>query len=341
MSKRSATLWKMDKQSYILITGGAGFIGSVLAGYLNQQGYSNMVVADRFNHPYKSLNLEGKSVTQKIESRDLFSNLEKDFVIPDFIFHLGARINTLKSAYSEQENQNMIFAQRLWNYAVQNQVPFIYASSAATYGNEDEYSDDEALLGNLHPVGGYGLSKHEFDLWVTAQEKKPPLWAGLKFFNVYGPNEYHKGGRASLVLRCFNEANTDGVVRLFGSNKPNIPDGGHLRDFIYVIDVAKVCGWFLEQWASGNRNHLSGVYNVGTAIPRTYNDLAFAVFKSLGKEPRIRYEPIPEAIRDDYKDTICSKMDKLRNAGYHEKMYTLEEGVGDYIENFLKTQRYY
>ena len=331
----------MNNQPCILITGGAGFIGSVLAGYLGKQGYTDIVVVDHFNNPLKLLNLEGKPVTQKIESENLFETLRTGSVQPDFIFHLGARIDTLKSEYSEQENQNVTFSQRLWAIASEKKVPFIYASSAATYGNDDDVADDEEKLHSLHPVGGYGKAKHDFDLWAVNQAVKPPLWAGLKFFNVYGPNEYHKGGRASMVYRCFKEAQNGGVVRLFGSNKPTIPDGGHLRDFIYVVDVAKVCTWFLNQWESGNAGRLSGIYNVGTAQPRTYNDLAYTVFNRLGMPPSIQYEPIPEAMRRDYKDVICAGIGKLRNAGYYEPMYSLEEGIKDYVDHFLMKEAFY
>ena len=331
----------MNQPKSILITGGAGFIGSVLAGYLCRKGYTNLIIVDRFNNPAKLKNLEGKSITQIIESSDLFECLVNGSIQPDFIFHLGARIDTLKSDYSEHENQNVSFGQRLWHFASQHEVPFIYASSAATYGNEDENSDDESLLEILQPFGGYGKSKHEFDLWAIGQETRPPLWAGLKFFNVYGPNEYHKEGRYSMVYRCYREALEEGIVHLFGSNKPSISDGDHLRDFIYVIDVAKVCAWFLAQWESGETSRLSGIYNVGTAIPRTYNDLAYSVFKSLGLPYRISYVPIPEGIRDGYKDVIRGRIDKLRNAGYAEPMYTLEKGVEEYIQQFLKTDSIY
>ncbi len=326
----------MNDPKSILITGGAGFIGSVLAGYLCREGYTNLIIVDRFNNPAKLRNLEGKSVSQKIESTELFQCLQDGSIKPDFIFHLGARIDTLKADYSEFENQNVSFAQRLWQYATQSQVPFVYASSAATYGNEDENVDNENLLNTLHPLGGYGKAKHEFDRWVVGQNSKPPLWAGLKFFNVYGPNEYHKEGRYSMVYRCYHEALNGGSVRLFGSNKPTIPDGGHLRDFIYVLDVAKVCAWFLRQWKENKAAHLSGIYNVGTAIPRSYNDLAYSVFKSLGSEVKITYEEIPEGIRDGYKDVISGSIDKLRNAGYKEPMYTLEEGVEEYIQQYLR-----
>lgn len=331
----------MNDPKSILITGGAGFIGSVLAGFLCKEGYENLVIVDRFNNPAKLKNLEGKSVAQKIESTDLFKCLENGSVRPDFIFHLGARIDTLKADYSEHKNQNVNFAQELWRYAVIHEVPFIYASSAATYGNEDENSDDELLLKSLHPHGGYGQSKHDFDLWAVAQETKPPLWAGLKFFNVYGPNEYHKEGRYSMVYRCYREALNDGSVRLFGSNKPSIPDGGHLRDFIYVVDVAKVCRWFLSQWESGKHGQLSGIYNVGTGIPRSYNDLAYSVFRSLDLPPKIIYEPIPEGIRQGYKDVINGSINKLRKAGYSFSMYTLEEGVEEYIQQYLKKGKIY
>ncbi len=331
----------MNNPKSILITGGAGFIGSVLAGYLCNRGYTDLIIVDRFNNPAKLRNLEGKSIAQKIESTDLFQCLENGTIKPDFIFHLGARIDTLKADYSEFENQNVSFAQRLWQYATLNEVPFIYASSAATYGNEDENSDDEKLLNTLHPMGGYGMAKHEFDLWAVSQASKPPLWVGLKFFNVYGPNEYHKEGRYSMVYRCFREALNEGTVRLFGSHKTSITDGGHMRDFIYVLDVVKVCEWFLSRWKAGKLSHLSGIYNVGTATPRTYNDLAYSVFKSLGLKAKITYEEIPSTIREGYKDVICGSIDKLRNAGYADPMFTLEEGIGEYIEHYLKEKRFY
>jgi ADP-L-glycero-D-manno-heptose 6-epimerase len=256
----------------------------------------------------------------------------------DFVFHLGARTDTTEFDYTILEKLNVDYSKKIWNYCVEKNIPLVYASSAATYGGgELGYKDDHELPYKLNPLNPYGKSKNEFDKWALrqAQDKQPSFWTGLKFFNVYGPNEYHKGRMASVIFHAFNQIKSSGKVKLFKSHRPEYKDGEQLRDFVYVKDVVDICYWLM------NEKPASGLYNLGTGKARTFNDLVTAIFKSLGKEPVIEYIDTPPDIRDKYQYFTEADMDKIRNAGFREDFYSLEEGVDTYVKNFLIDQTYY
>ncbi|HMK25047.1 MAG TPA: ADP-glyceromanno-heptose 6-epimerase [Chitinophagaceae bacterium] len=352
----------MKKEKTILLTGAAGFIGSYLLGYLNGKGYENIIIVDDFSREDKKNNYETKKIIDKIEREILFDWLKNNDPTIDFVFHLGARTDTTEFDYSIHEKLNVEYSKNIWNYCTDKNIPLVYASSAATYGaGELGYKDDHNIVEKLHPLNPYGISKNEFDKWalrqtncrpelVEGQESgfdklsltTPPFWAGLKFFNVYGPNEYHKGRMASMIFHGFNQVQSTGKIKLFKSHKPEYKDGEQLRDFIYVEDVANVCYWMMismdnRQWAMGN----NGIYNLGTGKARTFNDLANATFTAMGKEAVIEYIDMPEDIRDKYQYFTEADMNKLRKAGFTKEFYTLENGVSDYVMNFLIGKKYY
>jgi ADP-L-glycero-D-manno-heptose 6-epimerase len=344
----------MDRSSNIVVTGAAGFIGSCLVGFLNNAGYQDLIVVDDFSKHQKDVNLEGKIFSQKIERERFFDFLKKENPQIDFIYHLGARTDTTEFDYSVHQHLNVEYSKKIWNYCSEKNVPLVYASSAATYGGgELGYKDDENIIPNLQPLNPYGVSKNEFDKWVLRRTRRqaegdnlrqaqaPPAWAGLKFFNVYGPNEYHKARMASVIFHSYNQIKANGFVKLFKSHKPEFEDGGQLRDFIYVKDVLKICFWFLECWQKDPETFLSGIYNVGTGKARTFDDLVKATFSALEKRTQIEYIDMPEDIRDTYQYFTEATMDKIRAAGYSKPFYSLEEGVDDYVRNYLTEQKYY
>ena len=314
----------------IVVTGAAGFIGSCLVGFLNEKGYNNIVVVDDFTRSDKVVNLEGKSFTNKIERNVFFEWLEKQQQPVSFIFHIGARTDTTEFDYEVHRRLNVEYSQRVWQYCTLNNVPLVYASSAATYGaGEFGYSDDHSIVEKLKPLNPYGISKNEFDKWALAQPQHPPFWAGLKFFNVYGPFEYHKGRMASVIWHSFNQIKQSGEVKLFRSHRPDFKDGEQLRDFIYVQDVLNVCFWLMQQQPA------SGLYNLGTGKARTFSDLVTATFSAMGLPTNIRFIDMPEDIRDKYQYFTEADMQKLRTAGYKEPFYTLEDGIREYVQQFL------
>ncbi len=331
----------MDKNSVIIITGAAGFIGSYMVGYLNRKGYENLILADEFDEEQKELNLHGKNFLVRVERENLFEWLDLEKPAVDFVFHLGARTDTTELDSAVFDKLNLEYSKKIWDYCVGKNIPLVYASSAATYGaGEYGYKDDHAMVEKLKPLNPYGISKNEFDKWVLRQRYAPPFWAGLKFFNVYGPNEYHKERMASVILHAFDQVQTTGKVILFRSHKPEFKDGEQLRDFIYVEDVAAVCCWLMENKTS----HVQvepGLYNLGTGKARTFNDLATAIFTSLGLPPHIEYIDTPEDIRDKYQYFTEADMTKLHRAGYKGEFYTLEKGIKDYVMKFLQEKKYY
>jgi ADP-L-glycero-D-manno-heptose 6-epimerase len=287
------------------------------------------------------LNLHGKKYWIRVERDNFFEWLNIENPTVDFVFHLGARTDTTEFDYSVHEKLNVEYSKNIWNWCTKNKISLVYASSAATYGGgESGYKDDHNLVEKLQPLNAYGISKNEFDKWALrqAQDKQPPFWAGLKFFNVYGPNEYHKGRMASVVFHAFNQIQSTGKVKLFRSHQPGFKDGEQLRDFIYVEDVAAVCYWFMDK--IDNLIH-SGLYNLGTGKARSFNNLVNAIFSNLYLQPDIEFIDTPEDIRDKYQYFTEADMTKLFHAGYREDFYSLEEGIKNYVVNFLVEKKYY
>lgn len=331
----------MNKQ-FIVVTGAAGFIGSCLVGYLNQHGFNDLVLVDAFGEPEKEPNLAGKVFAEKVEREEFFDWLKERKPAISFVFHIGARTDTTEFDYSIHERLNVEYSRNVWNYCVDQGIPLVYASSAATYGaGELGYDDRHDLPFELKPLNPYGVSKNEFDKWALRQEEHPPFWAGLKFFNVYGPNEYHKARMASVIFHSFNQIKKDGVVKLFKSHRPDFADGQQLRDFVYVKDVVKVCYWLMENWESTGHRAFSGLYNLGTGKARSFADLVKATYTGLDLPARIEYIDMPEDIRDKYQYFTEAKMEKLRAAGYKSAFHSLEEGVVDYVRNYLAKNIYY
>jgi ADP-L-glycero-D-manno-heptose 6-epimerase len=333
----------MSKQPVLVVTGTAGFIGSVFVQYLNEQGFNQLILVDDFGVEAKRNNWEQKQFLKVIERQAFLEQLPNlDFTI-DAIIHLGARTDTTEFDYAVHEELNVKYSKALWLYASEKQIPFIYASSAATYGSgEHGYTDIHEILDELVPLNPYGVSKNEFDKWAIAQASQPPVWTGLKFFNVYGPNEGHKGRMASVIFHAFNQIKETGLVKLFKSHRPDFKDGEQLRDFVYVKDVVKVIGWMLhEMFAQQWSKEKNGLYNLGTGQARSFYDLAANTFIAQGLQPNIEFIDMPLDIRDKYQYFTEANMNKLRGAGYTAPFSTLEEGVGDYVANYLVKKQLY
>ena len=335
---------EIDKQQLkIIVTGAAGFIGSCMVQYLNEQGYENLILVDDFGVEKKRKNWELKKFDKVVERYDLFDWLQQQQPKIDFVIHLGARTDTTEFNYAVHEELNLEYSQDIWNYCTAYQVPLVYASSAATYGaGELGYDDNHDVIEKLKPLNAYGISKNEFDKWALRQANHPPLWTGLKFFNIYGPNEYHKGRMASVIWHSFNQIKKDGIVKLFKSHRPDFKDGEQLRDFVYVKDVLKVISWMMscmimKEWTIEK----NGLYNIGTGKARSFYDLATATFSGLDLKPNIVFIDMPEDIRDKYQYFTEAKMQKLKKAGYSETFYSLEEGVDDYVRNYLSGLKIY
>lgn len=320
----------------IVVTGAAGFIGSCLVSQLNQIGISDLILVDDFSTTEKNKNLEGKEFIKKIDRSEFFSWLESTRPNIDFMYHIGARTDTTEFNKAIFDELNVSYSQKIWNYCTIHSVPLVYASSAATYGlGEFGYDDNHALIPNLVPLNPYGESKNDFDKWVLSQINQPPFWAGLKFFNVYGPNEFHKGRMASVIFHAFNQIQEKGKVKLFRSHNPNFKDGEQLRDFIYVKDLIDVC-LFLK-----DKKPASGIYNLGSGNARTFLDLVKNTFHILNKQVEVEFINTPEDIRDKYQYFTEANMAKLREAGYTKEFSTLEKGVNDYVTNYLTTHSYF
>jgi len=315
----------------IVVTGAAGFIGSCLIKKLNAENFNSIIAVDKFDQPQKNKNLEGAKVKEKID-RDQFKDwLDKNYELVEFIFHIGARTDTAEMDVDLFDRLNTQYTKDLWKKCISYQIPFVYASSAATYGlGEIGYDDNEATIPMLKPLNPYGQSKQDFDVWALAQKEKPFFWAGLKFFNVYGPNEYHKGRMASVIWHAFNQITKTKKMKLFRSHKPEYKDGEQLRDFVYVKDVMDVCYFLMHH----RKN--SGIYNLGTGTARTFLALVKAVFKALGKEAEIEFIDTPIDIRDTYQYYTEANMSKLKGIGYLKPFHSLEEGTTDYVQSYLK-----
>ena len=320
----------------IVVTGAAGFIGSCLVSRLNKAGYEDIVVVDDFSKTEKAKNLEGKTITAKVGRKDFIKWLADFGQEVDFIYHIGARTDTTEFNKAIFDELNVDYSIAVWKACVQFNIPLVYASSAATYGlGEFGYKDDHAVIPNLKPLNPYGDSKNDFDKWVLKQTQFPPFWAGLKFFNVYGPNEYHKGRMASVIFHAFRQINENGGMKLFRSHNPDYTDGGQLRDFVYVKDVVEVCLFLKEKQPT------SGIYNLGSGKARTFLDLAKNTFKGMGKAEDISFIDTPIDIRDKYQYFTEADMSKMLEAGYDGGFHTLEEGVQDYVQNYLIGEKHY
>jgi ADP-L-glycero-D-manno-heptose 6-epimerase len=255
-----------------------------------------------------------------------------------FIFHLGARTDTTEFDVAIFDELNLNYSKTMWNKCIEYAIPLVYASSAATYGlGELGYKDDHAIVDKLKPLNPYGRSKNDFDIWALKQEKHPYYWAGLKFFNVYGPNEYHKGRMASVILHAFRQIRESKKMKLFRSHNPNYKNGEQLRDFVYVKDVVEVCMFLMNNRKPEN----NGLYNLGSGQARTFLDLTKNTFKALGVEEDISFIDTPEDIRDKYQYYTQADMSKLKSIGYDRPFTTLEEGVKDYVKNYLVEGKYY
>jgi len=338
----------MDQKAKIIVTGAAGFIGSYMVSYLNRKGYYNIIIVDEFSDLEKKSNYRSKRFVDFVERERFIEWIYHEPFKIDFVFHLGARTDTTEFDYSIHEKWNVEYSKKVWQYCTEKGVPLIYASSAATYGNgELGYKDDHDIVGQLKPLNPYGVSKNEFDKWALEQGDQPPFWAGLKFFNVYGPNEYHKGRMASVMFHSYSQIKETGKVKLFRSHKPEYKDGEQLRDFIHVDDVAAIMFWMMEvisgQLAIGNGQSrlTNGIYNVGTGKARTFKDLVTAIFNSLNLKPEIEFIDTPEDIREKYQYFTEADMNKLRTAGYNKTFLTLEQGIGSYVKDFLLPHKYY
>jgi len=314
----------------IVVTGAAGFIASYLVGHLNSLGFNDLILVDDFSRPDKEANTATKIFSEKIDRSEFPNWLASTTQKIDIVFHLGARTDTTEMSVEIFDKLNLHYSQEIWGICTNKQIPLVYASSAATYGlGEFGYNDDHAIITRLKPLNPYGESKNDFDSWVLEQTSTPPFWAGLKFFNVYGPNEYHKGRMASVIFHSFNQIKSNGQMKLFRSHNPNYTDGGQLRDFVYVKDVASVCEYLMIEKPN------SGIYNLGSGKARTFLDLASLTFKALQLEPLIDFIDTPVDIRDKYQYFTKANMHKLINSGYKKQFYTLEEGVEDYVKNYL------
>ncbi|GAB4408460.1 MAG: ADP-glyceromanno-heptose 6-epimerase [Bacteroidia bacterium] len=319
----------------ILVTGAAGFIGSCFAARLLDDGYQHLVLVDDFSREDKLPNHRDKPHCVRVDRSALFDWLNQLDTPPAWVVHLGARTDTTEQDSRIFDTLNLDYSRRLWQWCARQGVPLLYASSAATYGmGEQGFGDDHASIPGLQPLNPYGASKQAFDRWVLAQEARPPRWAGLKFFNVYGPNEYHKGRMASVVFHAFRQIGATGQMRLFRSHRPDIGDGQQARDFIYVEDVCDVLRFLME--CPG----LEGIYNLGTGEARTFEALAQAVFAAMGLPPQIDYIDTPADIRDTYQYFTQADMGKLRRLGYARPFTGLEEGVEAYVRQFLIPKRY-
>lgn len=313
----------------VIVTGGAGFIGSGMVRMLNDMGIDDILIVDHIASTEKWRNLVGKRYRDYIPRDEFLEKLSGLQGRVSQVIHMGACSATTEKDFDFLYKNNFEFSKALWRFCAAEQIPFFYASSAATYGDGEQGFDDRKEIGGLKPLNGYGYSKQLFDLWVQRQKLRPAQYVGFKFFNVYGPNEYWKGSMASVIYHAFHQIRESGEVRLFRSYREDCPDGGQRRDFVYVKDLCKVLRFFMEH------REVSGLFNLGTGTARTFTDLALATFRAMGEEPRIRYVDMPETLREKYQYYTEASMERLRKAGYEEPFYTLEEGCRDYVEHYL------
>ena len=320
----------------IVVTGAAGFIGSCMVRKLNDEGHTDILIVDEFSHEEKNRNLEGKQYSESVHRDDFPAWLRQEHQPVKAIFHIGARTDTTEKDWNIFQKLNLDYSKTLWEWCAANNIPLIYASSAATYGRgECGYDDRHDIVGRLHPLNPYGESKNRFDQWALQQPTSPPSWYGLKFFNVYGPNEYHKGRMASVIFHTVRQIKATGGMKLFRSHRPDYEDGQQSRDFVYVKDVVEVMYWLFRRLPE------SGLYNLGTGKARSFLDLAANTFRAMGLAPNISFIDTPEDIRDTYQYFTEANMSKLRKAGYEKEFYSLEEGIEDYVKNYLMEEKAY
>ncbi len=320
----------------ILVTGAAGFIGSCLVSRLNQLGFNDLLLVDDFSYESKKNNLIQKKFIKKVDRLDFINNINFFFSDIHLVYHLGARTDTIDTNEDVFLKLNLNYSKKIWQKCVENQIPILYASSAACYGNGKLGFDDcHKLVHRLKPLNAYARSKNNFDKWVLDQSLYPPFWVGVRFFNVYGPNEYHKGRMASVILHAFNNINKKGKIELFKSYLKEYNNGAQSRDFIYVKDLIQVIILMMM------KKNKSGIYNLGTGKSRTFNDLARAIFKSMGKVEKIFYIDMPSEIKETYQYYTEANMQKFVNNEYKFNFTNLEEGVSDYINNYLLYSKYY
>ncbi len=319
----------------IIVTGGAGFIGSALIHGLNQRGDTNILVVDKLNHPAKKRNLSPLKFIDRV-SIDKFIVAVKNRSLepPRAILHMGACSSTTETNCDFLRTNNFEYTQELAKWALESNIRFIYASSAATYGGGVQgYSDDESQLEFLRPLNPYGESKHQFDLWAKSEGVLNDM-VGLKYFNAYGPNEYHKEDMQSMIRKGFLQIRESGKLRLFKSHKPEYSDGGQVRDFIYIKDAVAMTLHFLDH------PEVNGIYNIGTGQARNWNDLAKAIFAAMDLPPNIEYIDMPETIRDHYQYHTRADTKKLRSIGAPQSSHTLETGIEDYVQNYLLPEKH-
>ena len=320
----------------IIVTGAAGFIGSCLVSKLNDLGKTNLVLVDDFSNSEKNKNLTGKQFLAQVERNIFVDWLKENASIISEVYHIGARTDTTEFDVAIFDELNLNYSKDLWKICVQYKIPFVYASSAATYGmGEFGFVDSHEVVEKLIPLNPYGDSKNNFDKWALKQESFPPFWAGFKFFNVYGPNEFHKNRMASVIFHAVKQINETGVMRLFRSHNPQYKDGEQLRDFVYVKDVVEVLTFMMLE------KKANGLYNLGSGKASSFNALVNATFKALGKESVISYIDTPDDIRDKYQYFTEANMKKLILSGYSKSFTDLDSGVKDYVQSYLLNKSYY
>lgn len=321
----------------IVVTGAAGFIGSCLVSWLLKAGYKDIIAVDDFTNPEKQANLAEKAILDRVNRQVFIKDwFTKHAANVTAVFHLGARTDTAEQSTAIFDTLNLNYSKSVWEVCTAHQIPMIYASSAATYGDGKlGYRDNHTLPFQLKPLNPYGVSKNDFDQWALQQTETPPNWYGMKFFNVYGPNEYHKGRMASVVFHCFNQILDTGGMKLFRSHHPDFADGEQQRDFIYVKDVLRVCQHLFERLPE------NGLYNVGNGMSCTFFDLASTTFRAMGRQPNISFIDTPEDIRATYQYYTEADMVKFYDTGYSRGMLNIQEAIPEYVKEYLMKRRFF